>query len=338
MSYKINNKEYNMFIEKSDDLTDCQKKIFVEYRSMVNMFYVKQDSNHQIQTLISNISKNEAFYYESKVKMIFYKFFSRIMGNELYDFIKNNPHLKDFEIMSFIKERSKYDRRSNNDNRSLSIKICNEWEFIIDIIVLHYKKMLKNMGKNLNYSNLKYIDIGCGRGNKTYKISKKLELNNKNIYGADIEKWGPYEQSNLNHKFNFIKIKNGKINGETNYFDFATCILMLHHVENLDDFLKEVKRVLKPGGILIVIEHNIYDDYDHLILDMLHFLYGYLVDKNHKYIDNPDFAHYFNWIEWQFILEKNGFTQLDNKVLFTKINDETRYDNIFYSMFINNKN
>ena len=256
------------------------------------------------------------------------------MANELYDFINNNHHLKDIDIINFIKERSKYDRNKNNNNKSLSTKICSEWTFIIDVLVLQYNKLMKRMGKNINSSNLKYIDVGCGSGNKTYKISKKLDLNNKNIYGADIEKWGPYMQSNLNHKFNFVKIKDSKISGDSNFYDLATCILMLHHVDDLDNFIKEVKRVLKPGGILIMVEHNIYDDYDHLILDMLHFLYGYLVDKNHKYVENPDFAHYFNWVEWQFILEKNGFVQLENNILFTKINDETRYDNIFYSMFI----
>lgn len=270
--------------------------------------------------------------------MIFYKFFSKTMGNELYDFIKNNSHLKDIDIISFIKERLKYDKKDHGI-KSLSIKICSEWTFIIDLIVLKYNKIMKILGRDIDKSSkkLKYIDIGCGSGNKTYKISKKIGLLNKNTYGADIEKWGPYKQDKLNHKFNFVKIKGNKINTGTDYYDLATCILMLHHVNDLDDFLKEIKRILKPGGILIMIEHNIYDDYDHLILDMLHMFYGCLVDRNKTYIEKPNYSNYFNWLEWQFILKKNGFTQLDNNILFTKINDETRYDNIFYSIFINKK-
>ena len=32
-----------------------------------------------------------------------------------------------------------------------------------------------------------------------------------------------------------------------------------------------------------------------------------------------------------------NFAHIENNVLFTKINDETRYDNIFYSFYMDNK-
>lgn len=108
---------------------------------------------------------------------------------------------------------------------------------------------------------------------------------------------------------------------------------MLHHVKNLDKLLQDIKRVLKPGGILIIIEHNIYDDYDHLMLDVLHMLYEYLVDKNKEYLKHPQYASYYNWIEWSYIMKKHNFLFIKNNVLFTKINDH----NIFYSFFINDK-
>jgi len=72
---------------------------------------------------------------------------------------------------------------------------------------------------------------------------------------------------------------------------------MLHHVQDLDFLIKQIYSLLNNNGILIIIEHNKLDDYDNMMLDILHMLYGYLYDKNISYLKNPDYGKYYNWFE-----------------------------------------
>jgi ubiquinone/menaquinone biosynthesis C-methylase UbiE len=117
---------------------------------------------------------------------------------------------------------------------------------------------------------------------------------------------------------------------------FISCFFTLHHVENLDKLLNEITRILKPNGIFLIIEHNNYDDYENLRLDILHMLYGYLYDNRTDYITSPDFANYHNWLEWDYIISSKGLTYLKSNFLYTSLFNDTRYDNMYYAFYQKN--
>ena len=112
---------------------------------------------------------------------------------------------------------------------------------------------------------------------------------------------------------------------------------MLHHVKKLDKLIEEIKRVLKPGGIILIIEHDSHDDYDNLILDILHSLYEYFADGNKDFINTQNFSDYKNWAEWDFIFDQHKFKYLDSNYIFTTIEHNTRFDNIYYAIYKNEK-
>lgn len=326
---KIDKGEYFNYINSNKDITECQKKMLKKYFEDLNKIYMDRKSNEQIITLMNNCLKHNLVTKISKIRNLFYAFFDKEFTEELIGFIlKTNA--KDDVIIEYVLKN-----KSNTAEKNKIKNICNNWSYIIEYIVLKYTKINPMTIDNLK--KFKYIDVGCGSGNKTNKISKELKLNEKNVFGADISTWGPYNQKKYDHKFNFIKIKNEKIDIESNSFDFVTCILMLHHVKNLDVLLEEIKRILKPNGILLIIEHNNYDDYDNLILDILHMLYGYLYDKNNRYLSNPDYAKYYNSFMWNFILNKKNFKLIETNPLFTELSNDIRYDNLFYSFYKNIK-
>jgi SAM-dependent methyltransferase len=165
---------------------------------------------------------------------LFYTFFSKEFTNELFNKILKEK-LNDIEFINWMLKHKK----KNNQRETFEIKsICNNWTYIIEYLILKFKKI------NQQFDNIKYLDIGCGSGNKTNKISKELKLDYNNVYGADISLWGPYNQKEYSHKFNFVQISNDRIDLKDDSIDFATCILMLHHVKNLELLLKEIKRIL----------------------------------------------------------------------------------------------
>lgn len=95
------------------------------------------------------------------------------------------------------------------------------------------------------YANNKVVlDLGCGSGYGTYYLSTKGV---KYIFGVDISKEvikyskGQYFNENLQY---------GTMDGQRlafkdNSFDLAMSFQVIEHVENLDNYLSEVRRVAK---------------------------------------------------------------------------------------------
>jgi ubiquinone/menaquinone biosynthesis C-methylase UbiE len=187
------------------------------------------------------------------------------------------------------------------------------------------------MLNNIN-SDYMYLDFGCGNGIKTEQFASMFEIDIKNTYGVDIENWGPYT-SKRKFKFKFKPLgENNKIHYKDNTFDLVSCFVCLHHIPNLIETLKEIKRVLKPNGHLLILDHNAFIDLDVIILDIQHNLYTHIYNEKNKKIYN----RFFNIIEWDYILSKLQFkfiTSQNYQERFLQI----RYDHQFYGLYLNIK-
>ncbi|WP_300756003.1 class I SAM-dependent methyltransferase [uncultured Brachyspira sp.] len=122
-------------------------------------------------------------------------------------------------------------------------------------VVPEKKFVMSNLG---DIKDKKLLDIGCGLGESSVYFAKKgaevyasdisMEMLRKTLELADIH----------NVKLNVLKSTSDKIDIEDEYFDIVYAGDILHHVD-IDDTLKEIKRILKKDGIFICIEplaHN----------------------------------------------------------------------------------
>jgi len=93
----------------------------------------------------------------------------------------------------------------------------------------------------------KILDIGCGSG----LYSAILQQRGAVVTGIDISKTMLQiaRQEVKDAKFHFADITDMSFPDKS--FDFAMSALMLGYVENWDQAFKEVRRILKPGGIFI---------------------------------------------------------------------------------------
>jgi len=110
------------------------------------------------------------------------------------------------------------------------------------------RKLLKEIFKKISRKTpIKILDVGCCTGYNLHLLNKYGK-----VYGVDLEK----KAVDYCHKrgFKTVKLlKNGlKLPFKKNSFDIITCLDVLEHIPEDEIYLKELYRVLKPKGKLIL--------------------------------------------------------------------------------------
>ena len=117
---------------------------------------------------------------------------------------------------------------------------------------IHYSLVKKILG---NYK--KHLDVGCAGGTFVNFLDK-----NKISYGADISinqiKYARKEYQTKKHKF--FLIKRNTLPFKDRSFDIITNLQLMEHlsIDDNEKLLKEIRRVLKPEGKLIITTPNYF--------------------------------------------------------------------------------
>lgn len=117
-----------------------------------------------------------------------------------------------------------------------------------------YKQNTQNILSLLEQnSHAKVIDLGCDDGKLTKKIA--ITIGSDNICGVDL-----IEKRLILAQKNGIKVKkvnlNGKLPFRSNLFDVVHANQVIEHIVNIDMFVSEIMRILKPGGYAIFSTEN----------------------------------------------------------------------------------
>lgn len=99
-----------------------------------------------------------------------------------------------------------------------------------------------------NYNNKKVLDIGCGPRGSLEWANSSLER-----YGLDPLADKYVKMEGKNHKMKYINSGAEKIPFDDAYFDIVSSLNSLDHVDDLDVCIKEIKRIVKPGGLFLLI-------------------------------------------------------------------------------------
>lgn len=149
----------------------------------------------------------------------------------------------------------------------------------------------------------KLLDIGSGPGHFLV-CGKKL--------GWDVLGFEPSKQAAAYAQRRGVRVINDLFSAQKALpygpFDVVYLYLILEHIPDPTRFLKEVKSVLKPGGVLVVISPNDYNPLQLLL-------------RTHKgfkpwWVAPPQHLNYFTFASIQHLLKRLGFSVLDSLATF----------------------
>ena len=263
-------------------------------------------TNKQFSFVVSN---NDGEYINKIYEMIHH-----FVGNKYIDGIMKIilSEKKDTEILSAIKEV--YGKEKNIKPSSYKYNMS----ILADCI--HRFIDIKN-------SIPKILDIGCGDGKKIKLVSDMIECD---IFGADIPQWGNYKKErNIGIEYKIITHNPYHVDYKNSFFDCITLLSVLHHVSSIIDVIEECKRMLKKTGIIVILEHDVWNDKDIAIIDIQHKLFQYLNNEKHPSSINC----YYNVIEWDIIFDRCGMKPVHRTYFGYNVNSKIKYDMQYITVY-----
>jgi 2-polyprenyl-3-methyl-5-hydroxy-6-metoxy-1,4-benzoquinol methylase len=155
------------------------------------------------------------------------------------------------------------------------------------------------------------VDIGCGGGEFTVLYQNKIDT--KNILGVDgvPDKLKLVRKRGIPKTLCFDLEQKWKL--KSNAFDAVVSNQVFEHIANLDNFISETYRILKPGGYAVISTENLsswhnigalilgYQDFSHQLIKKVHTgnpmalhnsqKTGTWSNEESKGIDDSDFPH-----------------------------------------------
>jgi len=206
--------------------------------------------------------------------------------------------------------------------------ISGKYDFLDHLMSLnldhHWRKVLVKGIKVVNPDNI--LDVATGTADLSIAIAK--ELPQVKITGVDIaEKMleqgrEKIKKNGFSNRINLLTGDAENLEFDNNLFDVVVISFGVRNFENLEQGLKEMKRVLKQGGVLTILEFSIPENFAFRWIYLFYFKHivpfmGRLVSGNsfaYKYlpVSVGNFPYGKKFVE---ILVNLGFSKVSQKRL-----------------------
>jgi cyclopropane fatty-acyl-phospholipid synthase-like methyltransferase len=90
------------------------------------------------------------------------------------------------------------------------------------------------------------LEIGCGSGELLYKLSERYDC-----YWRGID---PFSLEKKDNKIQILNISAEDIDSLKENYDIIFSIRSFHHIKNINEFIKGLRKKLKKNGVFILVD------------------------------------------------------------------------------------
>jgi ubiquinone/menaquinone biosynthesis C-methylase UbiE len=298
---------YNLQIPKVAPLSASiyyPQYTLTQFYALINLYNKKKD----LQDLIAKI-----IFYWTRDKKYTYK--------TIEDILKDATIGNDVSVYRKLRTiHEQYNPNTSFDRGAQRIKDLNSFRFfdLLDIT-----------------PEFKYLDFGGANGELTVAIAKYLKLNKEQVFVSDIKSW--FNTENISEYTKNVTLRyltTSLLPFEDNSLNLVSAFQVFHHIKHMDMTLKEINRVLKEDGILLIREHDCDSIATRTLIDLDHSLR----EMSTSDIENLDFLHtytddYYSMKNMTNLIVKYGF--VEKQMNYQPPKGTTRY---YYKVFIKKTN
>ena len=293
-----------IYYKKKNSLLGNEHYVPVNSREQFKKYLSIGDKNTQIKALLSLISR--------KVELD---------ENSLIALLNNNVQNTEGNDVDIYKELRKYKKPDTNKlkrNKKRGIEVVNY--------------ITRNIPRNYDMKQFYHLDFGGNDGSVASEISTLLNLSKEHVFSADIETWLGNVKPNTYQNISYTVLsENQDLPFNPQSFTSISCLQVFHHIHFLSFYLHNLYSLLKPGGVLILREHDCLNTSTQLLIDIEHVLYEYVVsDTPNENIFDTYYAFYKSYKELRNMLEKIGFKYITSNYNYDISINPTRY---YYSVY-----
>lgn len=247
------------------------------------IFQTLKEYKLDIRAPVDKFITKRTYHIKNKHRAEFKKMFWKLVDAGVDDIIAIK------KLSNYYKSVDVHNNNSNDDNRA---------EYRI--------KDIKPWLKGLN--GKKYLDIGCSEAGITEAIANYLDIIDKPGYAfatdITLAKGLPTDTSII-----FSTNEPNKLKYPDDKFDLITAFMACHHFVYFPQMASEIHRILKPGGIFIIREHDSNDPAFAAFLDFVHLMYATIIndEDDPKCFLEQNKTFYHTREEWTDKLTKYGF-------------------------------
>lgn len=229
--------------------------------------------------------------YETKVKVLYKATFNKKHLNPLLYVSRRIPDRVHFRLVKCLNCGLVFSSPIYEEEEIIKlykqsgVPLMDDLENSSDLYARYLRKILNNISKE------NFLDIGCGNG---FFLEKVKQLGFKEVWGVEPSVNAvKHLPRALDRKKIVIDVFKRKY-FQNNYFDAISFFQVIDHIVGPNQFLKDCFSILKPGGYILAIMHDVKAP-THRILGEK----SPIFDVQHIYL--------FDKITIRKILEKNGF-------------------------------
>ena len=157
----------------------------------------------------------------------------------------------------------------------------------------------------------KFLDFGGGCGDFVHSLAAEGEVGEAHC--LDLKTWFSKEHQAKYTDVQYTFVNTVQFVNKTVY-DGISVLQVIHHLDEPRKSLHELYRILRPGGVLFIREHDCQTEEDRLCIDLEHLVHEVSFRKNCGVCCTYQ-ANYFSRLELYAMLVDVGFTLVKESVV-----------------------